>query len=80
VVFRLAPGKTLADMKAWQKTRNGPIPFTRIGGLAGIEHGEHAFIRLDGAPGNYVLRCRILDTGSGRTHIQLGMEMELTVN
>jgi hypothetical protein len=69
----------LQDVKAWQRDKAGAQPFTRIGGVATITAGSHAFVQLDARPGNYILRCRIVDSATGRTHMQLGMEQEITV-
>lgn len=79
VVFELPPGKTLADALAWRRASGEPRPFTQIGGVAPIMPGAHAFFEMKAHSGRYVLRCRITDRDSGRTHRELGMETEISI-
>ncbi|MDE3112242.1 MAG: hypothetical protein KGN00_04480 [Chloroflexota bacterium] len=45
----------------------------KVGGIDGVAPGKSANLRLDLAPGHYVVMCNI------PTHYQLGMRAELTV-
>lgn len=82
VVLRLDPGTTKADFDAWFASPGGRRrPAEPVGGIAALEPGAHAFLRVEPEQGRtYVLVCRIEDSASGRTHHDLGMEAELRVN
>jgi uncharacterized cupredoxin-like copper-binding protein len=79
VILELKPGATLESINKWRRRSGEPRPFTQIGGVAGVQPGQHAYVELNAHPGNYVLRCRIDDEASGKTHRELGMEQEITV-
>lgn len=85
-VFRLAEGKTVADLKAFL---NGP---DYRGEPPPAEYGSEALSSayLTGpvryyqtvalSPGRYVVLCPVLHPGSGQAHFDLGMIQPLTVN
>jgi hypothetical protein len=79
VILELRPGENLESILKWRRRGPDPRPFTQIGGIAAIAPGQHAFVELKAHSGNYVLRCRIDDEESGKTHRELGMESEITV-
>jgi hypothetical protein len=80
VILELQPGATLESILKWRRRSGDPRPFTQIAGIAAIQPGQHAYVELKAHTGNYVLRCRIEDEESGKTHRELGMESEITVD
>jgi hypothetical protein len=81
-VVRLAEGVTVEDvfgMLSASPPPSGPPPFTEAGGIAGLAQGVEATVTLDLEPGNYMWLCFIPDPESGRSHAELGMIGELTV-
>lgn len=79
-LLRLAEGKGLADVLAFFGGQvQGPPPFAGIGGMQGLEVGGSGWIKLDLSPGTYVAICNIPDPGSGKSHAQLGMVAEFSV-
>lgn len=85
-VFRLAEGKTVADLEAFlggPDYRGEPPP---------AEYGSEAlssayltgpvryYQTVSLPPGRYVVLCPVLHPGSGRPHFDLGMIQPLTVN
>jgi hypothetical protein len=79
-LVRLAPGKTVDDMKAWMQTLQGPPPASAIGGIAGIAPGQTQSFRYDFAAGNYVLICFLPAREDGKPHFMHGMLMPVTVS
>lgn len=74
-ILRLAPGKTLADAKAFlsDPAQAGPPPLIPAGGAQGIMRGTVNYLHLNLAPGTYVAACFIPDFKSGKPHLALGM-------
>ncbi|HEX6558104.1 MAG TPA: hypothetical protein VF021_01540 [Longimicrobiales bacterium] len=79
VIWRLAPGATMQDALSWRQVSGRPRPFSRMGGVGRLGPGQHAFVELDARPGKYVFRCRIPEPELHKTHFQLGMQSEITV-
>jgi hypothetical protein len=79
VILELRPGETLESILKWRRRGPEARPFTQIGGVAAIQPGEHAYVELKAHSGTYVFRCRIEDEESGKTHRELGMESDITV-
>ena len=82
ILFRLAEGKTLADMQAFVSNPDpgGPPPGDMAGGALAIGPGMRSWTTVDLQPGNYVAVCFIPDSGDGRSHLEHGMMMPITVN
>lgn len=78
-LFRMAPGKTVADLLAWIEAREGPPPAEPIGGVAGLSRGEENRITVDLTPGEYAFICFLPDRGDGAPHFVHGMQRQFTV-
>jgi hypothetical protein len=78
-ILKLAPGKSLSDVQAWQPDQGTPPPFEAVGGMNGMSQGETHYMTLDLEPGTYLAICNIPDPGSGVPHSQLGMLRQFTV-
>lgn len=62
---RLRAGLTL---QSWMKD---PAE-AEVAGIARLGPGAVAYLRVELAPGGYVLYCLVPDTVSGRPHVELG--------
>jgi hypothetical protein len=78
-IARLQPGKTAADLTAWEKNPATSFPAVPMGGITGIEPGAVQSIVVDLEPGRYVLICFVPDAGDGRPHHAHGMVKEIDV-
>lgn len=80
-IVRLQPGKTPADITAFfAGPPMGPPPFINAGGFNGLEKGASGIAVLDLQAGEYAAICNIPDvSGSGKSHLQLGMIAGLSV-
>jgi hypothetical protein len=80
VLFRLAPGKTLADFAKWNpETATEPPPGNFIGGTVAMAPGGESLVETTLEAGAYVLVCYIPDAKDGKPHFAHGMMMPLTV-
>ncbi|HWA16975.1 MAG TPA: hypothetical protein VG817_11105 [Gemmatimonadales bacterium] len=80
VLFRLAPGKTLADFAKWNpETATEPPPGHFIGGTVAMAPGGESLVEATVEAGQYVLVCYIPDAKDGKPHFAHGMMMPLTV-
>ena len=82
-VYKVAEGKTLADVQAFftsTEPPTAPPPITGAGGSAAASPGTSIIVPLDLDPGNYVMACFIADKESGQPHIALGMIQPFTVS
>jgi uncharacterized cupredoxin-like copper-binding protein len=80
VVVQLAPGASALDfVKAEEPGASGPPPGKPIGGLVGMETGDHAFFTAQFEPGRYALICFFPDAATGQPHFARGMTTEFTV-
>lgn len=77
-LYRIADGKTMADVMASQQ-RGGPAPMAEAGGLGAIAPGQRGYVTLDLRPGNYLALCAVPDPASHKAHVELGMLAEFTV-
>ena len=79
LIIKLAEGKSMADVQAFEESAHGEPPFTSIGGFQAINPGASGWLHLDLEPGNYVAYCYVPDPASGHAHADLGMMMPFTV-
>lgn len=80
VVVRLAPGATVKDVIAsFEPGAAGPPQGELVGGITGIEKGEHVRFTGEFEPGRYGLICFVPDAATGRPHFLHGMTTEFTV-
>ena len=91
VVMRLAPGKTIDDVRTWlnpERVRRAdhagdPAPSlaslgTGAGGAAAIAPGMQSFFEANFTPGEYALFC-MATAPDGRSHIEHGMIRQVSV-
>ena len=92
VLFRLTPGKTVADVgRALNPERarrtdpeggEAPLPLESLvsgfAGIAVIRPGMEAFFDTDLTPGEYVLAC-MTTAPDGRSHIEHGMIQQVSI-
>ena len=79
-LVRMVDGKTLADLEAWQKSRQGPQPFDFAGGVTVLTPGQVNFFTVDLVPGNYLLFCFVPDVKDGKSHVRHGMVRQITID
>ncbi len=86
-IGQLAPGKTLADAKAFLDPAPntpppaGPPPVAPVGGMNALSKGNSGIVVLDLKPGDYVAVCNVPDQSkpNGDSHVHLGMIKAFTV-
>jgi hypothetical protein len=86
-IFRLHPGKTVADLRRWRKNSGpGPAPFDSLGGaLDNHDIRRIVWLRRDFSPGHYLFHCEMPVTANAQTtnqeltHDDLGMIREVEV-
>ncbi|MDQ6603405.1 MAG: hypothetical protein M3Z19_11840 [Chloroflexota bacterium] len=86
-ISQLAPGKTLADAKAFfdpvpnTPPPAGPPPIIPVGGMNALSKGNSGIVVLDLKPGDYVAACNVPDQSkpNGDSHVHLGMIKGFTV-
>lgn len=78
-LLKLADGKTMADVMAYNQKPEGAPPFANIGGFQGINPGASGWLHLDLTPGTYIAVCHIPDPASGKAHSELGMMLPFVV-
>lgn len=80
VVWRLPPGKSLADLLSWvDGGLAGPPPGKPIGGLSPVKAGGHGYFVTDLPAGDYALICFVPDDEDGKPHFAHGMAKQITV-
>jgi uncharacterized cupredoxin-like copper-binding protein len=79
IIFRLAPGKSMADLLTWLNSETGPPPMVWASGAGALSPGTVAYLNADFPPGEYVLLCFLPDTRDGKPHIAHGMRKQFTV-
>ncbi|HEX7121535.1 MAG TPA: hypothetical protein VF178_04125 [Gemmatimonadaceae bacterium] len=80
MIFKLAPGKTQADLVAWlgnSMQGEAPISFARM--MTVVAPGADAYLEADLSPGAYVLVC-IVDGPEGVPHVAKGMLRQVTID
>jgi hypothetical protein len=86
-IFRLHPGKTVADLRQWRKNDGpGSAPFDSLGGaLDQHDIRRVVWLRRNFSPGHYLLHCEMPVTANSQTtnqeltHDDLGMMREIEV-
>ena len=74
VVARFAPGKTVKDVEAWEKSGyKGPPPIEPLGGMAPMMANTTGEFSIDLTPGDYALICFVPDAKDGKAHLMHGM-------
>lgn len=80
VLALIPPGKTTADLLAWNpETATEPPPARYLGGTVALAPSGESLVEADLAPGNYVLICYIPDAKDGKPHVAHGMVLPFTV-
>lgn len=73
-IMKLAPGKTIEDVKvALQSQSAGPPPGDFVCGAGALAPGSSAWLKMSLEPGNYVAVCFVPDPATGKAHAELGM-------
>ena len=81
VSYKLADGKTAADVLGFLRSPSGPPPFSAAGGIAVIGPGSSASTDLTLTAGKYVFMCFVPDlAGDGAPHFTKGMVTTVTVS
>jgi hypothetical protein len=79
-MFKLAPGKTAADLQAWARNPQGPMPVTEeSGGVGALAPSLDAYFEIDLTPGEYVLFC-FVTAPDGRPHTEHGMIQQFHID
>ena len=79
VLFRLAPGKTPADLLAWASKLVGPMPGAPSGGTTEIAPGGVNVMSVNLVPGEYALVCFAHNPGETHSHASRGMVARVRV-
>ena len=87
IIVKEAPGKTLAQVKAFFLTPPGtpppagPPPFTSAGGVVGVGPGQKVYQQMALTPGKYAFACFFPDpTKNDLPHALEGMLKEVTIS
>jgi hypothetical protein len=78
VFVRLGAGKSVADVLAWDRTRQGPPPAHALGGAAEMDANHEVLMAMHLSPGRYALLC-FATAPDGKSHLEHGMARTLTV-
>jgi hypothetical protein len=81
ILFKLAEGKTLGDLHSFlsNPVPGGPPPGEEAGGALPMAPGMRAWTTVDLKTGNYVAVCFVPDPADGKSHLEHGMLMPITV-
>ncbi len=79
LVKRLDDGHDLKDALNFVISPVGTPPYSDAGGFLVFPGGETTSVTLDLTPGPYVAICYFRDPASGKTHAELGMIRDFTV-
>jgi hypothetical protein len=72
-LVKLAPSKTIDDLRAWLRKPDGPPPMSSsLGGVSSMAPNTTAFFDANLTPGDYALIC-VVTAPDGRSHIEHGM-------
>jgi len=77
---RLKPGKTIDDVRRWDRDRSDPAPFVYAGGLTPMSGGMTAQTRLVLQTGTYVVLCTMRHGGDRERDYQRGVLASFKVN
>lgn len=80
VVVKLNPGVSAKEFGvAAESGASGPPPGMPIGGIVGLDSGEHGFFTARFEPGSYGLICFFPDPVTGKPHYMHGMTADFIV-
>jgi hypothetical protein len=79
-VLRLERGKTVDDVMAWLRQRDGAPPAEVVGGSSALSRGVVTYIHADFTSGDYVLVCFVPDRKDGKSHYEHGMVRKFRVD
>jgi hypothetical protein len=80
VLLKLAPGKKVEDFGRWAESgMKGRPPAEPLGGIAGLEKGDHGSFDVDLTPGEYGFICFVPDSKDGKPHLFHGMMKTIRV-
>jgi hypothetical protein len=79
-MVRLEPGKTVADVLAWDPAAKTPLPIEWSGGMAYMGPGGTGYFSTRLKPGVYGLICFISDPKDHKPHFMHGMQKQFTVS
>jgi hypothetical protein len=80
LIGRLKPGKTLDDVRRWNRDRMDPAPFVYVGGLTPMSSGFTAQTKLVLQTGVHVVLCTMRHGGERDHDYQRGMLAAFKVN
>jgi hypothetical protein len=80
LVGRLKPGKTIDDVRRWDRDRSDPAPFVYVGGLTPMSGAMTAQTRLVLQTGTYVALCTMRHGGAREHDYQRGVLASFKVN
>ena len=80
LIGRLKPGKTLDDVRRWDRDRTDPAPFVYVGGLTPMSSGFTAQTKLVLQTGVHVVLCTMRHGGERDHDYQRGMLAAFKVN
>ena len=79
LVGRLKPGKTIDDVRRWDRDRADPPPFVYVGGLTPMSNGMTAQTKLLLQKGVHVVLCPMRHAGARERDYQRGVMASFTV-
>lgn len=79
-LIKLAPGKTMDDLRRWSMELKGPPPGNAVGGTAGMKQGVVNYFDVELTPGEYVAVCYIPDRKDGKPHFMHGMMRQVSIS
>jgi len=77
---RLKPGKTIDDVRRWDRGRTDPAPFVYVGGLTPMSSGVTAQTKLLLQTGMHVVLCTVRHSGDREYDYQRGVVASFKVN
>jgi hypothetical protein len=80
LIGRLKPGKTIDDVRRWDRDRTDPAPFVYVGGLTPMSGGVTAQTKLVLQTGVHVVLCTMRHGGDREHDYQRGVLASFKVN
>ena len=80
LIGRLKPGKTVDDVRRWDRDRTDPAPFVYVGGVTPMSSGFTAQTKLVLQTGVHVVLCTMRHGGERRPDYQRGVLAAFKVN